>query len=87
MTRKENRNWKVNRQNQGENMYENDEINKHLDEQASQIDQEVTETPGAAIEVDPDLADHMGAFEETALTLEDAEDASFDVDEEQTEER
>ncbi|WP_421902042.1 hypothetical protein [Maridesulfovibrio sp.] len=55
-----------------------DEIKKHLNEQADQLDREMTENPGAAIEVDPELADHMGAFEEDAITLEEAEDASFD---------
>ncbi|MFW5498411.1 MULTISPECIES: hypothetical protein [unclassified Maridesulfovibrio] len=59
-------------------MPDNDEIKKHLNDQANQLDREMTENPGAAIEVDPELADHMGAFEEDALTLEEAEDASFD---------
>lgn len=59
-------------------MPDNDEIKKHLNDQADQLDREMTENPGAAIEVDPELADHMGAFEEDALTLEEAEDASFD---------
>jgi len=30
--------------------------------------------PGVWIEVDPDVAEEMGAFEETALSLADAED-------------
>lgn len=59
-------------------MSQDNEIKKHLTEQANQLDREMTENPGAAIEVDPELADHMGAFEEDAITLEEAEDASFD---------
>ncbi|WP_432737341.1 hypothetical protein [Maridesulfovibrio sp. FT414] len=59
-------------------MSQNDEIKKHLNEQAHRIDRTLTDTSGAAIEVDPDLADHMGAFEEDAISLEEAEDASFD---------
>ena len=35
-------------------------------------------TPGLGIEFDPDEADTLGAFEETALSLEDAIDASKD---------
>ncbi|CCO24041.1 hypothetical protein [Maridesulfovibrio hydrothermalis] len=67
-------------------MPENDEIKKRLNEQAHQIDKDLTDTPGAAIEVDPELAEHMGAFEETAISLEDAEDASFYIDEDLNEE-
>jgi len=63
---------------QGEKMLDNDELKKRLDAQADQIDKDLSENPGAAIEVDQELADHMGAFEEDALSLEDAEDASFD---------
>ncbi|WP_419780196.1 hypothetical protein [Maridesulfovibrio sp.] len=55
-----------------------DEIRKHLTEQADQLTDELEENPGATIEVDPELADYMGAFEEDALTAEEAEDASFD---------
>ncbi|WP_031484865.1 hypothetical protein [Maridesulfovibrio frigidus] len=64
-----------------------DENKKYLTEQAKQIDVDATENPGAAIEVDPDVAEYMGAFEETALSAEDAEDASFDLAEEQSENR
>ncbi|WP_027722149.1 hypothetical protein [Maridesulfovibrio zosterae] len=59
-------------------MTDNDEIKSHLNEQADQLTNELEENPGATMEVDPELADHMGAFEEDALTAEDAEDASFD---------
>lgn len=31
-------------------------------------------TPGVWIEVDPDVAEEMGAFEETAVSLADVED-------------
>lgn len=58
-------------------MSDNDEVKKRLNEQAHQIDKDLTENPGAAIEVDPELAEHMGAFEEDALSFEEAEDASF----------
>lgn len=64
-------------------MHANDEIKKHMDTQARLIDRELSENPGAAMEVDQELADHMGAFEENALSLEDAEDASFDPFEEE----
>lgn len=68
-------------------MPENDEVKKHMDEQANQLDRELTENPGAAMEVDPELADHMGAFEEDALTAEEVEDAAFSpFDPEDTEE-
>ncbi len=67
-------------------MPDKNEIKKRLDEQANQLDKDLTDNPGAAIEVDPELAEHMGAFEETALSAEDAEDASFELDEEQSEE-
>ena len=49
-----------------------DEINtleykiKHLD------------TPGMVVEFDPEEAEQMGAFEEEAMSLEDAMDASTD---------
>lgn len=32
------------------------------------------DTPGVWVEVDPDVAEDMGAFEETAISVEDAED-------------
>jgi len=35
---------------------------------------------GVLIDVDPDVADHMGAFEETALDVFDADESRFDVD-------
>lgn len=35
---------------------------------------------GIITAMDPDIAEHMGAFEENALSAEDAEDSRFDVD-------
>jgi hypothetical protein len=35
-------------------------------------------TPGVWVEVDPETAEQMGAFEETALSLEDADDDGHD---------
>ncbi|SMF44403.1 hypothetical protein [Desulfovibrio gilichinskyi] len=59
-------------------MTEQTEIKKLLNEQAHQIDKDLSENPGAAIEIDQELAEHMGAFEENSISLEEAEDASFD---------
>ena len=56
-----------------------EEITKQETEQVSKL-----ATAGVVVEVDPDTADEMGAFEETALTAEDAEDARFDNKEELT---
>jgi len=50
----------------------------YLNEAGRQVFRELAENPGAAVEVDPDLAEHLGAFEESALTPQEAEDASFD---------
>ena len=33
--------------------------------------------PGVWVEVDPDLAEEMGAFEETAVTAAEAEEAEY----------
>lgn len=48
-----------------------------MDRMANQIFADLSGTPGAAVAVDPDLADHMGAFAEDALTPEEAEESSF----------
>ncbi|WP_243545462.1 hypothetical protein [Pseudodesulfovibrio tunisiensis] len=45
---------------------------------ARQIDRDLSEVPNAAIEVDPDVAEFMGAFPEDALTEEEALEASLD---------
>jgi hypothetical protein len=49
---------------------------EYLEAAATQVDIEASENPGAAIEVDPDVAEFLGAFEETGLTLEEALDAA-----------
>lgn len=36
--------------------------------------------PGQIVEFDPDEAEALGAFQETALSAEDAEEASFDIE-------
>ena len=36
-------------------------------------------TPGVVVEVDPDVAEALGAFEETALSEADAWDANADL--------
>ena len=56
----------------------NKEQREFLDQAGRQMFRDLTDNPGAAIEVDPDLAEQMGAFEEKALTPEEAEDSSFD---------
>ena len=56
----------------------NKEQREFLDQAGRQVFRDLTDNPGAAIEVDPDLAEHMGAFEEKALTPEEAEASSFD---------
>lgn len=38
--------------------------------------------PGFAVVVDPDIAEEMGAFEETALTEADVDDSQIDAPEE-----
>lgn len=35
---------------------------------------------GLPVDVDPDMADHMGAFQEDALEIEDALETRLDVD-------
>jgi len=49
-----------------------------LKEIALGIDEEVASNPGASMAVDPDVAEHMGAFEENAITMEEALDSAFD---------
>ena len=51
---------------------------EQLKEIAFLIDAEVAGNPGAAIAVDPDVAEHMGAFEEHAISLDEALDSAFD---------
>lgn len=49
-------------------------------EEAAAIAERIGElvSAGMIVSVDPDIADLMGAFEETALSPEDARDAQFD---------
>lgn len=49
-------------------------------EEAAAIAERIGKLVGAGmvVSVDPDIADLMGAFEETALSPEDARDAQFD---------
>lgn len=49
---------------------------EYLEAAATQVDIEASDNPGAAVEVDPDVAEFLGAFEETGLTLEEALDAA-----------
>ena len=42
---------------------------------------QAAETPGVVVELDPDEAERLGAFQEDALSLEDALEASTDEDE------
>lgn len=52
---------------------------EYIRDAADQVMTELSKNPGAAIAVDPDVASYMGAFEEDALSPEDAEDAGFDL--------
>ena len=56
-------------------MYEDVEIESIVLEKLS----DAQETPGLAIEFDPDEADIAGAFQEEALSFEDALDGSIDL--------
>lgn len=46
---------------------------------ANVVDSQATELPDLGIPVDPDVADFMGAFEETAVDLDDLDDPDGDV--------
>ena len=39
----------------------------YLEAAAREVYRQVAENPGLGIPVDPDVADHMGAFQETAI--------------------
>ena len=43
------------------------------------LDKQDFQTPGVQIELDPDEAELLGAFEETALSESDAWEANIDV--------
>lgn len=55
----------------------------HLLDAARAVEQQLLEIGELGIPVDPDLAEHMGAFEEPAVTLEDL-DYSREEDNERT---
>lgn len=46
---------------------------------ATVVDSQATELPDLGIPVDPDVADFMGAFEETAVGLDDLDDSDRDA--------
>lgn len=48
---------------------------EYLEDAAKQVDLDITNHPDAGIEVDPDVAEFMGATPEDALSLEDALDS------------
>lgn len=54
--------------------------NEHefLTQAGHEVFRDLSNHPGAAIEVDPDVAEHLGAFKEDALTPEEAEASGFD---------
>lgn len=52
---------------------------KHLTAAANVVDAQATELPVLGIPVDPDVADFMGAFEETAVGLDDLDDPEGDA--------
>ena len=47
---------------------------EYLKAAAAEVERQLMENPDLAISVDPDVAEYMGAFEETALTEADVED-------------
>lgn len=47
---------------------------EYLKAAAAEVERQLMENPDLAIPVDPDVAEYMGAFEETALTEADVED-------------
>jgi len=51
------------------------ETHKELLDAARAVDAQAAENLGLGIPVDPDVAEFMGAFEETALNPEDLDDA------------
>jgi hypothetical protein len=66
----------------------NDRREKMNDQTPPEAEQRLTESEvidqrasrGAVVTVDPEIADYMGAFEETALDPETANESRFDVD-------
>lgn len=50
-----------------------------LDDRANEVQRLARE--GYPVEVDPDVADHMGATEDDTMTLQEAVESAMDVDE------
>jgi len=51
-----------------------------LDAAATAVAREAMENPGMPIPVDPDVAEHMGAFADDAMSEEDALESQMGVD-------
>lgn len=52
----------------------------YLKAAARQVDMDLSENPGAVIEVDPDVAEFMGASPEDGLALEEALESALDYE-------
>jgi len=46
---------------------------------AAVVDEQATREPGLGIPADPDVAEFMGAFEESALELNDLDDGELEA--------
>lgn len=51
-----------------------------LDAAATAVEREAMENPGVPIPVDPDVAEHMGAFADDAMSEEDALESHMGVE-------
>lgn len=51
-----------------------------LDAAATAVEREAMENPGMPIPVDPDVAEHMGAFADDAMSEEDALESQMGVE-------
>ena len=51
-----------------------------LDAAATAVEREAMENPGMPIPVDPDVAEHMGAFADDAMSEEDALESHMGVE-------
>ena len=51
-----------------------------LDAAATAVEREAMENPGMPIPVDPDVAEHMGAFADEAMSEEDVLESHMGVD-------
>ncbi|NLZ16676.1 MAG: hypothetical protein GX087_02935 [Desulfobulbaceae bacterium] len=54
---------------------------EYLEAAAAAVDRETMENPGVPIPVDPDVAAHMGAMEDDAMSYEDALESGVPVEE------